>query len=648
MRPLDADSLLLDPATKKAGTVLLLILLIALAVILVRTAWMSDDAYVTFRTVDNFVHGHGLTWNTDERVQAYTNPLWMLLVSAVYSVTREIYFSVIILSILLSLAAAYLLAFKIAVSMKEAALAVVLLLFSKAFVDFSTSGLENPLTHVLLAAYLIVYFSSLESGKRFFFLSLFAGLSTLNRIDTILLYLPSLLLYFFRIEDKGKGRRLLMLGGGFLPFIVWEIFAIFYYGFPFPNSAYAKLHTGLSGADLARQGVAYFLNSIHLDPLTILIIFVGIGIAVIMKERRALFLALGILLYLAYVVRIGGDFMSGRFFATPYFLAVILISRFRLTSLKIYLGAIIILIIVGLQSPYPPLKTNADYTNQTIDEKGIADERGYYYQRTGLLKMSRKTLLPDVNRITGARARAQGGVCLNYGIGCFAFYAGPAVHVVDPLGLSDPLLARLPPYRTLGWRIGHFERMIPEGYQETLVEHEFLIRDKSLRAYYRKLHFIVSGKLWSFRRLGEIIKMNFGLYNFLIDEERYRYPSMVKLAYARVETPKPLGTPIDQPGNIEFYDSGLEIAMDKTYHPETMELSIDDYGEYRILYYSGSHEIAAQILPAFFNPQGQLGFQTIAIPKKAKRSGFDRIRILPLRGGGKYKLGYLRLFPQDF
>jgi len=35
----------------------------ALATVLVRTAWVSDDAYMTFRTVDNFVQGHGLRWN---------------------------------------------------------------------------------------------------------------------------------------------------------------------------------------------------------------------------------------------------------------------------------------------------------------------------------------------------------------------------------------------------------------------------------------------------------------------------------------------------------------------------------------------------------------------------------------------------------
>ncbi len=53
----------------------IVLLLAAIALLALKCAWVSDDAYITFRTVDNFVHGHGLRWNTGERVQAYTNPL---------------------------------------------------------------------------------------------------------------------------------------------------------------------------------------------------------------------------------------------------------------------------------------------------------------------------------------------------------------------------------------------------------------------------------------------------------------------------------------------------------------------------------------------------------------------------------------------
>jgi len=45
----------------------------------VRSAWLCDDAFITFRTADNFIHGYGLTWNVAERVQTYTHPLWLFL-----------------------------------------------------------------------------------------------------------------------------------------------------------------------------------------------------------------------------------------------------------------------------------------------------------------------------------------------------------------------------------------------------------------------------------------------------------------------------------------------------------------------------------------------------------------------------------------
>jgi hypothetical protein len=73
--------------------------LFGFAVIVVVNAWMADDAFITLRTVDNFVAGHGLTWNVQERVQAYTHPLWMFLLSLLYVFTREPYFTGIFLGL---------------------------------------------------------------------------------------------------------------------------------------------------------------------------------------------------------------------------------------------------------------------------------------------------------------------------------------------------------------------------------------------------------------------------------------------------------------------------------------------------------------------------------------------------------------------
>lgn len=33
-------------------------------------AWVCDDAYISFRVVDNALHGYGLRWNVDERLRA--------------------------------------------------------------------------------------------------------------------------------------------------------------------------------------------------------------------------------------------------------------------------------------------------------------------------------------------------------------------------------------------------------------------------------------------------------------------------------------------------------------------------------------------------------------------------------------------------
>jgi len=76
-----------------------------LSLVMLVNAWLVDDAYITFRTVVNAVNGHGLVWNIGERVQVYTHPLWMFLITGLYAVTSELFFSVIVFSWVVSLGA---------------------------------------------------------------------------------------------------------------------------------------------------------------------------------------------------------------------------------------------------------------------------------------------------------------------------------------------------------------------------------------------------------------------------------------------------------------------------------------------------------------------------------------------------------------
>jgi arabinofuranosyltransferase len=313
---------------------LIVVLAVALfAVVMFRNAWLSDDAYITFRTIDNFVHGYGLNWNVVERVQAYTHPLWMLAVTAAYIFTGEIFYTSLFLSMLVSLIAILWLAFELAEAPGAAVLGVTILACSKAFVDYTTSGLENPLTYLLLALFLWLYLRSGRSGfslKALFWLALIAGLATLNRIDTLLLLLPPLgYAWLFSIPPRTGGSvpsRFAVVLIGFTPFILWECFSLFYYGLLFPNTAYAKLNTGIGQTTLLNSGLYYLLNSLRSDPLTLLVIIVGVLAPFISRETIKMPVALGALLYLFYIVKIGGDFMSGRFLAAPLFVAATLLA----------------------------------------------------------------------------------------------------------------------------------------------------------------------------------------------------------------------------------------------------------------------------------------------------------------------------------
>src|SRR5215475_6439667 len=80
-------------------------LLVVFAYVFLANAWIGDDAHITFRTVWNFVHGYGLSYNPDERVQAYTHPLWMLTISTAHFFTREFFFTVTAISFLFSVLA---------------------------------------------------------------------------------------------------------------------------------------------------------------------------------------------------------------------------------------------------------------------------------------------------------------------------------------------------------------------------------------------------------------------------------------------------------------------------------------------------------------------------------------------------------------
>ncbi|HUU27956.1 MAG TPA: glycosyltransferase family 39 protein [archaeon] len=502
---------------------LISLFIILFAVVLWRNAWLSDDAYITFRTVDNFFNGYGLTWNTAERVQTYTHPLWMFLFMAFRFFTRETFYTGIFLSAGISLGAVILFAFGIARNTRTALLGTGMLLFSKAFIDYSSSGLENPLTHLLLLFFLYLYLNSKISIKTLLFLSLVAALGMLNRMDTALLYLPSLVYVFIKTADR---RRIYAVALGCVPLLIWEAFSFFYYGFLFPNTAYAKLNTGIDSYSLIVQGCRYLLESVEMDHLTVFLIAAATVVTLVKKDKKLIPVVLGVVLYTLYVVRIGGDFMSGRFLAAPLLCSVAVLSRFdRLFSDNIrYAAAWFLVLALGFSSPQPPILSDETYgKDYDLEEaekwEGIANERAFYYQTTGLLKAKSGIQMPTGAMADKGRELRKKGerFTILKAIGMVSYFGGPRLHVLDMLALTDPLLARLHVQDKEKWRIGHFERRIPDGYIKTLDTGENFITDKDLAAYYDKLKLVTRGELFSPDRLNELVKFIIGENKRLIE-----------------------------------------------------------------------------------------------------------------------------------
>jgi hypothetical protein len=51
--------------------------------------FIIDDAFISFRYSENLVRGHGLVFNPGERVEGYTNFLWVMVMAGVYALTGE-------------------------------------------------------------------------------------------------------------------------------------------------------------------------------------------------------------------------------------------------------------------------------------------------------------------------------------------------------------------------------------------------------------------------------------------------------------------------------------------------------------------------------------------------------------------------------
>jgi len=507
------------------------------AFLVIRTSWVSDDAIITFRSLENFLHGYGPVFNIGERVQTFTHPLWFLIQAAanfVFNLWKsnplgqgQMYFLNIFMSIAISLVMISIFTFKVATSAKGAVLGILIFSVSKSFIDYSTSGLENPLTHLILLLFILIYLTQKENSQSsIFILATLAALGGVDRLDTLVFYFPALFLLFWQNPNKIKTFATLALG--FLPLIAWELFSLFYYGFPFPNTAYAKINTGIPASSLIAQGLRYYQNSLRMDPITLLTIFTVSAVALVNKNKKHGTIIAGVVIYLLYTVSIGGDFMSGRYFSAPLLACTALLSTMDLDfksqkPFGILLGLVLLIGIapIFLTVERSPSFGVGDDSNHRIfvDEYKISDERIVYMGLGFFERLKKKSApstgyarenwiyLPDEPK----RVKLVGPLGMN------SMTMGPNFHIIDLNSLADPLMTRMPLYQVDVWRIGHFRHIIPKGYVETLKAGENLIVDENIALFYDKLSFVIKGDLWNWQRIVEIWNLNTGKYDYLLE-----------------------------------------------------------------------------------------------------------------------------------
>jgi arabinofuranosyltransferase len=297
--------------------------------------FFCDDAFIALRYAKNLIEHGELSYNVGQRVEGFTSPLWVLLISAVGALGVPLVAATRGLAAIAGLGTFWALTrFWDELNPRGPWLVLVpalSLAMSAPFAAWIFGGLETPLfvasftlslacitraarkrdLHSLLQAALTVSFCVLCRPEG----------TTLIGIGTVALCRPS------PVWHLPLGRRLL---AWLLPILVlvggYELFRLRYYGYPLPNTFYVKT----SGVGLWPRGVDYLsFAASEFGWALVGACLLSLVLLLIQSSRhRAQHtpqVSLGLLLctgvsatiHLLYVARIGGDFLDLYRFLTP-------------------------------------------------------------------------------------------------------------------------------------------------------------------------------------------------------------------------------------------------------------------------------------------------------------------------------------------
>ena len=299
-----------------------------------RQRFVLDDAYISFRYARNLAQGSGLVFNIGERVEGYTNFLWTLWLALPHALGWDpvtFVYATGMVSVALTLVATLLLARRL-LGPGPALLAGLLTATNPTFSAFATGGLETQwqaLGVTVCAALAACCLGGRSFGhRRGLWLtgwSLLAGLTVMTRMDSALLLAPMLFLLVAGVlrhpRDRGGRMLSLLLPAGVL-LTLWMLWRHDYYSAWLPNTFVVKSQVPGGWRVWLTHGGLYASGWL----LSYGWILVLAGTVSRWRRFRAetgdagvLLLVLPLLVWILYLVRIGGDFMEFRLFvaATP-------------------------------------------------------------------------------------------------------------------------------------------------------------------------------------------------------------------------------------------------------------------------------------------------------------------------------------------
>lgn len=517
------------------------VLFAASLILMLGQARVVDDAYITYRVADNALYGHGLRWNIDERVQVYTNPLWLFLHIALYPLVGNFLWVSVFISAVLqgltlwlildSLPKAGVVARGLLVLLPAAVLPV--------FGQQSINGLETPMVLTLLAWFWHTFIRSPEAISKLVFI---AALAMVNRLDAWVAMLPGLLAAILpQMAGMGRGARaafLMKLIVRAWPLVSWLLFSLVYYGFFLPNTSYAKLGAGLPTRLYWEMGGCYLFHYFpKMDMLSGMMAALAASVAawryfgVLARcwskrgrlshlDRAAVLMVLAVILEMVYVARVGGDYMVGRFLLPGLLLCLwvcylglydVVWDQVRAVKLAgVFAGFVMAgwLLAWSMSScrnfslviPGPP-------EHQRLFPRGLA---GLFYGKEPGVRDEFFSISP-YRELLSDTAMLKPLVMKRIGID--GFKTSPYRVVIDVYGLSDALVARLPATVRPPYRAAHFDRKVPGGYLDARVTDNTSRMDADLEEYYRPLRLIISGDLFDAARWEAIAGFQMGRYD---------------------------------------------------------------------------------------------------------------------------------------